>query len=172
MAVIVHALVHCIPQLLATPETPPQPPTGLASYFTPPFLQHSAGGSDAPPTNLHHASTPPQVHPELDPGDVVLFSEATAHGATPWRGAAERRIALYRFTSATMAYGRGYRSAWPEEVLRAMTAPQRAVLDPPYATRLNRKVITGADADSAEAPAPRDARKVELDRRVFGADWF
>jgi ectoine hydroxylase-related dioxygenase (phytanoyl-CoA dioxygenase family) len=38
------------------------------------------------------------VHsPSTKAGDVVIWSEATVHGATPWRAARQRRIALYRF---------------------------------------------------------------------------
>lgn len=42
------------------------------------------------------------VHcPELEPGDVVLFSEATVHGALPWVNKdLQRKLALYRFAPA------------------------------------------------------------------------
>jgi hypothetical protein len=46
--------------------------------------------------------------PVTKAGDVVIWSEATVHGATPWRGEQQRRIALYRFAPANMGYGRGY----------------------------------------------------------------
>eukprot|EP00392_Amoebophrya_sp_AT5.2_P008456 g8477.t1 len=46
--------------------------------------------------------------PVLKKGDVVLFSEATIHGAMPWKGAHERRVALYRFAPANFGYGRMY----------------------------------------------------------------
>jgi ectoine hydroxylase-related dioxygenase (phytanoyl-CoA dioxygenase family) len=43
--------------------------------------------------------------PATKAGDVVLWSEATVHGATAWRGAHQRRIALYRFAPPNMGYG-------------------------------------------------------------------
>merc|ERR1711908_197217 len=74
--------------------------------------------------------------PKLEAGDVLLFSEATTHGALPWTGDDERRIALYRFSPPTMAYGRGYCGGWPPEMLLELSEGQRAVLQPPYANRL------------------------------------
>jgi ectoine hydroxylase-related dioxygenase (phytanoyl-CoA dioxygenase family) len=46
--------------------------------------------------------------PNAKAGDVILFSEATVHGALPWNGDHQRRVALYRFASATCTYGRSY----------------------------------------------------------------
>ena len=111
-------------------------------------------------------------------GDVIIWSEATVHGATPWRGAHERRIALYRFAPPNMGYGRGYLEIPPEKLARmppqvTCSRPRpgsllalpplhlhlfvasrihlqvRAVLEPPYSTRLERPLVT---AESAEEP--------------------
>jgi hypothetical protein len=68
---------------------------------------------------MRHPADPPSpgehlYQPTTKAGDVVLWSEATVHGATPWRAPHERRIALYRFAPANMGYGRGYLSHPPE----------------------------------------------------------
>ena len=68
--------------------------------------------------------------PTTAAGDVVLFSEATVHGAVPWCGRHQRRIALYRFAPANMGYGRGYLEVPDYE---GLTEAERAVLAPPYA---------------------------------------
>ena len=94
------------------------------------------------------------------------------HGATPWRGEHQRRIALYRFAPANMGYGRGYLEI-PEEKLQGMTERQRAVLEPPYASRLERPLLTSAD-DSSEplTKKQRNAEKKALDKQLFGTTYF
>jgi hypothetical protein len=83
--------------------------------------------------------------PVTQAGDVVVWSEATVHGATPWKADHQRRIALYRFSPANMGYGRGYLEIDPAR-LEGMTDAQRAVLQPPYASRLERPVL-GSSGD-------------------------
>ncbi len=85
---------------------------------------------------------PFRYQPVTRAGDVVVWSEATVHGATPWKADHQRRIALYRFSPANMGYGRGYLEIDPAR-LEGMTDAQRAVLQPPYATRLERAVVGG-----------------------------
>lgn len=103
-------------------------------------------------------------------GDVVFFSEATVHGALAWRAEHERRVALYRFAPANLAYGRSYLPEWPAEMLEGLTPTQRAVLEPPYALRLDRPVISpGEEEPSVQS---RSARKKEFDREVFGTKYF
>ena len=68
--------------------------------------------------------------PATKAGDVVFFSEATVHGAMPWRAKHQRRIALYRFAPANMGYGRGYLDV-PESSLAQLTELERAVVEPP-----------------------------------------
>ena len=72
-----------------------------------------------------------RYQPVTQAGDVVVWSEATVHGATPWQADHQRRIALYRFSPANMGYGRGYLEVDPAR-LEGMTDAQRAVLQPPY----------------------------------------
>ena len=118
------------------------------------------------------------VHvPITKAGDVIIWSEATVHGATPWQGAHERRIALYRFAPANMGYGRGYLQVPPAHLDR-LSAQQRAVVEPPYSTRLDRPLADAAgeaaDADAAP-PKPKQARsaaKKDFDQKLFGVSYF
>eukprot|EP00928_Gymnodinium_smaydae_P072571 TRINITY_DN55910_c0_g1_i1.p1 TRINITY_DN55910_c0_g1~~TRINITY_DN55910_c0_g1_i1.p1 ORF type:complete len:356 (-),score=63.35 TRINITY_DN55910_c0_g1_i1:74-1069(-) len=108
--------------------------------------------------------------PVTKAGDIVFFSEATVHGALPWNGIHERRIALYRFAPATVAYGRSYFPAWPATMLQDLTPRQRAVLEPPYAERLDRPVLRPRE----EGPTTngRSTKKKRFDREVFGTEYF
>lgn len=107
--------------------------------------------------------------PELKAGDAVIFSEATTHGARPWMGDRERRIALYRFAPATFAYGRGYLAGWSDEAIASMTSAEKAVLEPPYSTRLDRPVVHDA---STVTPSPRAKSKCDFDQAVFSRPYF
>lgn len=115
------------------------------------------------------------VHqPTTKAGDVVLWSEATVHGATAWRGAHQRRIALYRFAPGNMGYGRGYLEVDPV-ALEGMTAQQRAVLEPPYANRLDRPLVTPQtvlEPDGPTALLTRNAEKRDFDAELFGTKYF
>eukprot|EP00435_Cladocopium_sp_Y103_P047444 s483_g13.t4 len=89
-----------------------------------------------PPDFLHGVGAEAKEHfyqPTTRAGDVIFFSEATVHGAMAWNAEHERRIAIYRFAPATVAYGRSYSPSWPKEMLEDLTSSQRAVLEPPYA---------------------------------------
>jgi len=114
--------------------------------------------------------------PATKAGDVVLWSEATVHGATAWRGAHQRRLALFRFGPPNMGYGRGYLE-YPAEQLAQMTPMQRAVLEPPYANRLDRPLVTSRqaadDPGGAEMPTlSRSTEKREFDEKLFGTRYF
>lgn len=113
--------------------------------------------------------------PATRAGDVVLFSEGTVHGAQPWTPRdRQRRACLYRFAPATMSYGRSYFSkntmGWPEKVYEGLTEAERAVLEPPFANRLDRPNIRPEDG-SIEITT-RNERKKQHDREVFGTDYF
>jgi ectoine hydroxylase-related dioxygenase (phytanoyl-CoA dioxygenase family) len=114
-------------------------------------------------------------------GDVVLFSEGTVHGAMPWTpNDRPRRVCLYRFAPATSAYGRSYfhrgddddtlLMGWPRAIYEGLNEAQRAVLEPPYANRLDRPNIRPEDG-IIEVPR-RSAEKRQHDRNVFGTDYF
>ena len=77
-----------------------------------------------------------------------------------------RRIALYRFAPANMAYGRGYLEA---PGYAGLTEAERAVLAPPYATRLERALVTPEGAVRQEQ---RAAAKKAFDRKLFGTPYF
>ena len=105
-------------------------------------------------------------------GDVVVWSEATVHGATPWKADHQRRIALYRFSPANMGYGRGYLEIDPAK-LEGMTDAQRAVLQPPYATRLERPIVSvGGGGEVQVQIRQRSEAKKQFDMELFGTKYF
>lgn len=114
------------------------------------------------------------IQPETKAGDVVLFSEGTVHGAKAWVSDQERRTCLYRFSPATNVYGRSYlgvdgASGWPEAMYADLTDAQSAVLEPPYANRLDRPNIN--DDGSVEITT-RSTRKKQHDQDVFKTKYF
>lgn len=111
--------------------------------------------------------------PATKAGDVVLFSEGTVHGALPWTQDTQRRVCLYRFSPATNVYGRSYfteNGKWPEKMYEGLTDAQRAVLEPPYANRLDRPEI-GDDTETVSV-STRNERKKQHDREMFGTKYF
>jgi len=115
------------------------------------------------------------VQPATKAGDVLFFSEATVHGAKPWRMPYERRLALYRFAPPIFAYGRGYlEDNWgiPDAVLDKLTPAQRAVLEPPYAPRLDRLITNAHGDDGLPKTKERHPDKKKHDKAVFKTDFF
>jgi len=114
------------------------------------------------------------VQPASKAGDVILFSEGTVHGAKEWKSSVQRRTALFRFSPATHVYGRSYfgheGGGWPTAMYDNLTPAQKAVLEPPYANRLDRPNIM-PDAESVEITT-RNARKKQHDQDVFGTKYF
>jgi ectoine hydroxylase-related dioxygenase (phytanoyl-CoA dioxygenase family) len=118
--------------------------------------------------------------PVTKAGDVVLFSEGTVHGAKAWTADHERRACLYRFAPATMAYGRSYfghngsSTGWPDAMYtESMTPAERAVLEPPFANRLDRpNIVPGDDGDLTIENTTRNERKKLHDQQVFGTKYF
>jgi hypothetical protein len=114
------------------------------------------------------------VQPTTKAGDVVLFSEGTVHGAKAWTPAdRQRRACLYRFSPATNVYGRSYfghdGGGWPKAMYDDLTPAQAAVLEAPYANRLDRPNI---NADGSVEITTRGERKKQHDREVFGTKYF
>ena len=72
-----------------------------------------------------------------------------------------------------MGYGRGYLEIPPEK-LDELTPLQRAVLEPPYATRLERPLVTADVAERNDRPykKQRSEAKKDLDRKIFGTTYF
>jgi len=114
------------------------------------------------------------AQPATKAGDVLFFSEATVHGAKPWTMPYERRLALYRFAPANFAYGRAYLNGWGlnDDVRERCTPAQRAVLEPPFAPRLERTVTTAAGDDGEPYVKQRAPAKKDHDRAVFKTDFF
>lgn len=68
-------------------------------------------------------------------GDVVIFTEAVTHGTLPWKANHQRRSILTRYTAGNLAYVPAYPiPEWADE-------RQRAVMQPPYHSRLNRPLL-------------------------------
>mmetsp|Transcript_8796 Transcript_8796/g.12244 ORF Transcript_8796/g.12244 Transcript_8796/m.12244 type:complete len:361 (+) Transcript_8796:32-1114(+) len=119
------------------------------------------------------------VQPATKAGDVLFFSEATVHGAKPWKMPYERRLALYRFAPPNFAYGRAYLNEWAvgedtdlTKVIDLCTPAQRAVLLPPFAPRLER-AVTNAHGDNGEPQIKlRSTAKKSHDKAVFKSDYF
>lgn len=124
-----------------------------------------------PEAFMHGEDAQEHLHqPATKAGDVVFFSEATVHGAQPWTADHERRVVLYRFAPATLAYGRSYSPSWPANMLEGLTPLQRAVLEPPYAERLDRPIVRSGEEDPLVNG--RCAKKRAFDSDVFGTEYF
>lgn len=114
--------------------------------------------------------------PALQPGDVLIFTEAALHGTLPWTASHQRRTVIYRFAPAGSAYGRGYLATqhqaamWPDVTLQDMTESQLAVMLPPFHPRMNRPYLD-KDGQAVEAKE-RESFKVEFDEKVFGTRYF
>ena len=121
--------------------------------------------------------------PATKAGDVVLFSEGTVHGAMGWNSDIQRRCALYRFAPATCGYGRSYfqndgvggatpsSCTWPSKFYDDLNDAQKAVLEPPYANRLDRPNIVDPVAGTVEI-TQRSDRKRQHDKDVFKTKYF
>jgi ectoine hydroxylase-related dioxygenase (phytanoyl-CoA dioxygenase family) len=113
------------------------------------------------------------IQPPTKAGDVILFSEGTVHGAKSWTSDQQRRTALYRFAPATAAYGRSFfgheGGGWPVRMYEGLTEAEKAVLEPPYANRLDRPNI---NPDGSVEITQRSERKRQHDREVFGTKYF
>ena len=68
-------------------------------------------------------------------GDAVIFTEATTHGTLPWTADHPRRSIMTRYTAGNLAYVPAYPvPEWANE-------RQRAAMEPPYHSRLDRPVL-------------------------------
>ena len=96
-----------------------------------------------------HEATEHVYQPATKAGDVLIFSEAATHGSLPWtRADKQRRIPLFRFSPGNVAYGRNYmavgQATWPEKMYNGLTEAQAAVLQPPFAGRMDRQLVVPA----------------------------
>ena len=123
------------------------------NYPLPDDIRH--GNSDA--FHQHVRQVPTKA------GDVIIFSEATVHGAMAWKAERQRRLALYRFAPANMAYGRAYTEDWGIPHIQDLCTPEElAILTPPFAPRLERP-------GTAEK---RGKLKKDHDKQIFGTAYF
>eukprot|EP01061_Rhynchopus_euleeides_P020184 TRINITY_DN3291_c0_g3_i1.p1 TRINITY_DN3291_c0_g3~~TRINITY_DN3291_c0_g3_i1.p1 ORF type:complete len:397 (+),score=131.01 TRINITY_DN3291_c0_g3_i1:124-1314(+) len=120
-------------------------------------------------------------HPKLRKGDVLFFSEATVHGAIPWRAEHQRRLALYRFSPANLAYGRAYIDSFSskeagEALLAKCTPEQRAVIQYPFSKRLDRTCVVPEDSAGSSGVSTFTYKRMEVkkehDRAIFGTDYY
>jgi len=132
---------------------------------------HKSNFAAPPSVKRYESGVEHGYAPKLNAGDAILFSEATTHGTLAWKGKAQRRTLIYRFSPSTAAYGRGYKDKWPETWYDGMNAAQRAVLEPPYHPRLDRDAVAD-DGINVIKPAPREAHKVDFDEKVFKSKYF
>ncbi len=95
-------------------------------------------------------------------GDLVIFMEATIHGALPWTADHERRSLLYRYCPKYMQwaphnYGDHELPEWTAE----LTDLQQAVLEPPY---MDSRPLIEDDGETlvrpAHEPKPYIPRKI------------
>jgi len=122
------------------------------------------------------------VNPALEPGDVLLFTEAATHGTIPWKAKHQRRVVIYRFCPHNMSYGRSYFPSWPPKMLEGASEAQLAVLEHPYHIRLDRPVPKQHASFSEESgnsshveveiPQRRADFKIDHDEKVFGTKYF
>eukprot|EP01083_Nonionella_stella_P096857 272313_1 len=113
------------------------------------------------------------IQPATKAGDVVLFSEGTVHGAMAWTQEKQRRVCLYRFSPATNVYGRSYfgheGGGWPDKMYEGLSDAEKAVLEPPYANRIDRPEIS----DNGDVTiSTRGERKKKHDQDLFGTKYF
>ncbi len=107
-------------------------------------------------------------NPEIEKGDVLLFTEACTHGTIPWTGEGrdgKRRAVLYRFAPANMAYGRSYLPEWPKGTTDGMSDGEKAVLQPPFNPRLDRNLLCD-DGEQTTTFVRADFKKAH-DAKVF-----
>ncbi|HCP99970.1 MAG TPA: hypothetical protein DIT99_04430 [Candidatus Latescibacteria bacterium] len=88
----------------------------------------------AMPDYVRYYEDHPEIfhHISLKAGDLVIFNEATTHGALPWKGKNERRCVLHRYIPKYMHYAGGIYETRLPEWTEELTEAQRAVLEPPY----------------------------------------
>jgi len=111
--------------------------------------------------------------PATKAGDVVIFSEATIHGAIPWTpNDRQRRIALFRFSPCHLAFARGYSNPkWPDSFTEGMSDAQLAVMQPPYLMMYDRQYLND-DGTLGTEDRGRSQKKKDFDLEVFGTKYY
>ena len=102
-------------------------------------------------------------------GDVCIFSEATTHGALPWKGGSDSRQTLfYRYCPPNFGYGRGYVDRY-DDLIAELSPAQRVVLQPPFTNRLDREHL---EDGGGVGITPRSKEKKAFDKEVFDSEYF
>lgn len=68
------------------------------------------------------------LQPEVEAGDMIIFTEALIHGTMPWEGEQERRGLLYKFSPGHSAWSQNYYN--PDDYPN-LTDQQRRIMEPP-----------------------------------------
>jgi len=97
-------------------------------------------------------------NPGARAGDVIVFTEALAHGTLPWRNQFRRRVALYRYAAKTVQYAPGFHQVVMPDWADELTPAQRAALEP---ARFYDKAIVEGDGTVSR---PRDEYDGPQDR--------
>ena len=83
------------------------------------------------PSEVRHFERPAHyvVHPEVEAGDLIIFTEATIHGTLPWTSDRERRSFLFKYSPGHSAWWNNYynRDDYPN-----LTEQQRRLLEPAH----------------------------------------
>lgn len=69
-------------------------------------------------------------NPTAVAGDAIIFTEALAHGALPWRNDHDRRVAVYRYAGKTIQYAHAFYEYVPAPWLEDLTPAQHAAVEP------------------------------------------
>jgi hypothetical protein len=70
------------------------------------------------------------TNPGARAGDVIIFTEALAHGTLPWRNEFRRRAAVYRFAAKTVQYASGFHQVVMPDWADELTPAQRGAIEP------------------------------------------
>ena len=87
------------------------------------FVQHIPGAVRSHEQPAHYV-----VQPEVEAGDVIIFTEALVHGTMPWTAQYERRTLLYKYSPGHSSWAQHYYNPddYPD-----VTEQQRRIMAPP-----------------------------------------
>jgi hypothetical protein len=89
------------------------------------------------------------VCPQVDAGDLIIFTEALTHGALPWRADHDRRAILFRYTPRHMEFwANAFHTYQMPDWVNELDPAARAALEPP---RMHDRVYVNADGTTEES---------------------
>ncbi|MEE2709354.1 MAG: phytanoyl-CoA dioxygenase family protein [Gemmatimonadota bacterium] len=77
---------------------------------------------------LHERRAHYVAQPEVEAGDVIIFTEALVHGTMPWTADHERRSLLYKYSPGHSSWSDGY---YDPDVYQDVTEQQRRIMTSP-----------------------------------------